>query len=70
MSLVFTAKIITIRQITVDLEGFSITMATVLFFLQFLLREDALGPNRGLPTKFRQDRSKNRDRVRSLGHKD
>ncbi len=53
-----------------DLEGFCITMATVLGFLQFLFREDALGPNRGLPTEFRQDWSKNCDGVRSRSHKD
>ncbi len=50
-------KINNIGSISMKVERFCITMATV----QILFRENALGPNMGLSTKFCQDRSKNRN---------
>ena len=44
-----------IGSISMDLEGFCITMATVLDFFKILFRENVPGPDTGLPTKFRQD---------------
>ena len=49
------AGIIKIRSMPMDLECFCITMATVLNFFKFLFRVNVLGPDTGLPTKFRQD---------------
>ncbi len=42
MRLPYTAKIITIRSISMDLEGFCITMATLFEFFQILFRVNAL----------------------------
>ena len=53
-----------------DLEGFSITMATVLDFSKILFSRDVTGPTLHMCVQFRSDPSRNRDGVRSRGHKD
>ena len=52
-----------------DLEGFCITMATLLDFFKILFREDVLGPDRGLSLKFGQDPLRIDEEVRSQSHK-
>ena len=52
-----------------DLECFCITMATILDFFKILFRENVLGPDTGLPTKFRQDPLRIDKGVRWQSHK-
>ncbi len=70
MSQVLIAKIIMIGLISVDLEGFSITMATLLNFSKILLPQDITGSTLDMRVQFRSDPSRNGDRVRARGHKD
>ena len=65
MSQVLTAKIITIRLIPADLEGFRITMATRSDFSKILFPPDVTGRNLHMLVRFRSDPSRNRDRVRA-----
>ncbi len=65
----YTAKINRIRSISMDLEGFCITMATLLDFSKILLSRDVTGPAQHVHVRFRSDPSRNRDGVRARGHK-
>ncbi len=69
MSQVLIAKIIVIGLISVDLEGFSITMATLLDFSKILFSPDVTGPALYTCVQFRSDPSRNHDGVRGRGHK-
>ncbi len=53
-----------------DLEGFCITMATILDFYKILFRKDVLGPDRCLSVKFGQNPLGIDRGVRSQNHKD
>ena len=55
----YLAKIIKIGAISMDLEGFCITVATVVNVPKMWLCHDALMPTLGLCVQFRQDLSKN-----------
>ncbi len=57
-------KFITIRSMPDILEGFFITMATLLDFFKILFAKNGLRPFKGLPARFRQDRSGNGRGVR------
>ncbi len=69
MSLPHVAKIIMIGLIFMDLEGFCITMATVLDFSKILFPPDVTGPTLHMHVRFRSDPSRNHDGVRARGHK-
>ncbi len=69
MSQVLIAKIIVIGLISADLEGFSITMATLLDFSKILFSRDVTGPTLHMCVQFRSDPSRNQDGVRGRGHK-
>ncbi len=64
-----TAKINRIGLISMDLEGFCITMATLLDFCKILLAPDVTGPTLHTCLRFRSDPSRNRNGVRARGHK-
>ena len=69
MNQVLTAKIITIRPIPADLEGFRITMATLSDFSKMLLAPDVTGSAQHVHVRFHQDPLRNNDGVRARGHK-
>ncbi len=52
-----------------DLEGFCITMATLLDFSKILFPPDVTGPTLHMRVRFRSEPSRNRDGVRARGHK-
>ena len=64
-----TQKSIILRSIYQILEGFYITMATLLNFSKFLFRDDDLRPIEGLSAKFHQNPSWNSRGVRWHSHK-
>ncbi len=55
--------------ISLDLESFCITMATLLDFSKILLSRDVTGLAKHVHVRFRSDPSRNRDGVRARGHK-
>ncbi len=69
MSLPHVAKIIMIGLIFMDLEGFCITMATVLDFSKILFPPDITGPTLHMHVRFCSDPSRNNNGVRARGHK-
>ncbi len=66
----YTAKISRIGLISLDLESFCVTMATLLDFSKILLSRDVTGPVQHVHVRFCSDPSRNRDGVRARGHKD
>ncbi len=52
-----------------DLEGFCITMATLLDFSKILLSRDVTGPAQHVHVRFGSDPPRNRDGFRARGHK-
>ncbi len=58
-----------IWSISMDLEGFCITMATLLDFSKILFSRDVTGPTLYMCVKFRSDPSRNGDGVRARGYK-
>ena len=69
MSRVLIAKIITIGSIPLDLEVFSITMATAVNLSKFWICHDLLIPNPDLCVRFRQDSFRNGPEVRFQRYK-
>ena len=67
--LLYMAKIIMIGSISMDLEGFCITMGTILDFSKILFSPDVTGPALYTCVRFRSDPSRNHDGVRARGHK-